>query len=132
MKGCLLFSDRGRSGRLVLVLAAIRTLAPTTAGVLLDLHLDSLWRLPAVLDELTLRHQVLLHGREEGKHGFGLAHACHSDDLIVLVDVVGEELLLFELALDDDLLVADGVVTDKLKRAIVHAGPEERDALVRH
>ena len=132
MKGCLLFSDSGRSGRLVLVLAAVRTLAPATAGVLLDLELDSLWRLPAALDELTLWHQVLLHRREEGEHGFGLAHTSHSDDLIVLVDVVGKELALGELSLDDDLLVADGVVTDELKRLIVHASPEERDALVRH
>ena len=99
---------------------------------MLELVLDSFWFLYAVLDEFSLGHAVLLHSLEQGQHGLGFAHASHSHDLIVLVDVVGKELSLAEVSLDDDLLVADGIVSNELKGAVVHARPEEGDALVRH
>ena len=94
--------------------------------------LDRAWLLPAVLDQLSFGHNVLLHSFKQGKHGLRLAHAGDRHNLVVLIDVVRQEFPLFKFALDDNLFVADGVVSNELERAIVHAGPEEGNALVGH
>ena len=111
-------------------MAAVCALALGAAHVLLELKLDALGAFATVLDQCAAWHDVLLHSLKQCQHSLRLAHAGHSHDLVLIVDVVGQELALLHLTANDNLAVADRIVADELQRLVVVAGPEEGDTAV--